>query len=99
MCSISSRSLVTPGRTSRARNFCMSSLPAGSDSASSSWRTDRRCHAASQGMWKGCGQGDKRNERIGDRPLCYYWGMKFMWHGEEIDLPDIASEDARRLQE
>ena len=25
--------------------------------------------------------------------------MKLMWHGEEIDLPDIASEDARRLQE
>lgn len=22
-----------------------------------------------------------------------------MWHGEEIDLPDIAHEDARRLQE
>jgi hypothetical protein len=25
--------------------------------------------------------------------------MKLMWHGEEIDLPDIAYEDARKLQE
>ena len=22
-----------------------------------------------------------------------------MWHGEELDLPDIAYEDARKLQE
>ena len=25
--------------------------------------------------------------------------MKLMWHGEEIDLPDISHEDARKLQE
>jgi len=31
--------------------------------------------------------------------LCYYSCMKLMWHGEEIDLPDLAHEDARKLQE
>jgi hypothetical protein len=31
--------------------------------------------------------------------FCYYSYMKLMWHGEEIDLPDIAHEDARKLQE
>jgi hypothetical protein len=31
--------------------------------------------------------------------FCYYWYMKLMWHGEEIDLPDIGHEDARKLQE
>ena len=30
---------------------------------------------------------------------CYYSYMKLMWHGEEIDLPDIGHEDARKLQE
>jgi len=29
----------------------------------------------------------------------YYSCMKLMWHGEEIDLPDIAHEDTRKLQE
>ena len=31
--------------------------------------------------------------------FCYYSYMKLMWHGEEIDLPDISHEDARKLQE
>jgi hypothetical protein len=31
--------------------------------------------------------------------FCYYSYMKLMWHGEEIDLPDIGHEDARKLQE
>jgi hypothetical protein len=31
--------------------------------------------------------------------FCYYSYMKLMWHGEEIDLPDIGREDARKLQE
>ena len=33
-----------------------------------------------------------------DSPLLSLY-MKLMWHGEEIDLPDIGHEDARKLQE
>ena len=41
------------------------------------------------------------NRPFGSHALafCYYSCMKLMWHGEEIDLPDIAHEDARKLQE